>query len=118
MGFIVNKKTEIQVIMVLSEITDIIIAIIVNLITQTGFNFCAIHNLVLCGIFVLLITAHIICIVIQHDASLKARNKKLQKAFQEHGGYDAVAEEMKECIKHRDYRSMKDLKKMVDLVEK
>ena len=40
------------------------------------------------------------------------------KAFLDHGGYDLVAEEAKECIKKRDYRSLKDLKKMIDLVER
>ena len=104
--------------MILSEVLDIVIAIIVNLVTQADFSFFSLHNLIMCGILVILVVAHILCSVIQHNATLQARNKKLQKALQDHGGYDTVAEEMKECIKHRDYRSMKDLRKMVDLVER
>lgn len=118
MDFIVNKKIETHAIMVLSEILDIIITVIVNLVTQGEFNIFSLHNLILIGILVFLVAAHIICSVIQHNASSKARNKRLLKAFQEHGGYDTVAEEMKDCIKRRDYRSMKDLRKMVDLVER
>lgn len=118
MEFIVNKKIEIQAILIFSEILDIVISVMINLVTQADFTILSPHNLITCGILIILIAAHIICSVIQHNASLETRNKKLQKAFQEHGGYDVVAEEMKECIKHRDYRSMKDLRKMVDLVER
>ncbi len=118
MGFIINRKIEVHAIMILSEILDLIIGVIVNLVTESKFDFLSLHNLILCGILVLLVATHILCSIIQHNASLQARNKKLQKAFQEHGGYDIVAEEMKECIKRRDYRSMKDLRKMVNLVER
>ena len=118
MEFIVKNKIVIQSAMIFSEIFDVVIAIIINLVTEADFSIFSVHNLIMCGILVIVVTAHIICSVIQHNATLQARNKKLQKAFQDHGGYDAVAEEMKECIKHRDYRSMKDLRKMVDLVER
>ena len=118
MNFIVHKKIEVQVAMIVSEVLDVLIAIIINLVTQAEFSLLSLHNLIMCGILVLLVVVHIICSVIQHNASVKARNKKLLKAFQDHGGYDTFAEEMKECIKHRDYRSMKDLRKMVDLVER
>ena len=118
MEFFAKNKIVIQAVMILSEVLDIVIAIIVNLLSQADFSILSPHNLIMCGILVMLVVVHIICSIIQHNATLQARNRKLQKAFLEHGGYDAVAEEMKECIKHRDYRSMKDLRKMVDLVER
>ena len=118
MNFFVKNKVLIHSLMALSEVVDVITGVIVNLITQEGFNIFSPHNLVLCGILVFLVAVHIICGIIQHNVSTKTRNKRFLKAFQDHGGYDAIAEEMKECIKHRDYRSMKDLRKMVDLVER
>ena len=118
MDFIVNKKIETHAIIALHEVLDIIIAVIVNLVTQDEFTLFSLHNLVMIGILVFLVAAHILCAIIQHNASSKTRTTRLLKAFQEHGGYDTVAEEMKDCIKRRDYRSMKDLRKMVDLVER
>ncbi len=118
MNLIVKNKVTIHAIIALSETLDVIIAIIINLITQSEFNFMAPRVLIPSGILVLLVAAHIACSVIQHNASLQARNKKLLKAFQDHGGYDMVAEEMIGCIKHRDFRTIKDLRKMVDFIEK
>lgn len=118
MNFLIKNKVAIHASMVLSEILDVLIAVIVNLVTQTEFNFFALHNLILCGILVFLVATHIICSVIQRNATLQVRNKKLRKAFQDHGGYDAVAEEMIDCIKQRDFRTMKDLRKMVDMIER
>ena len=118
MNFILKNKGAIHAIMAFSEILDIFVAIIINLVTQTEFSFLSLHNLILCGVLILLVTVHIICSIIQHNASLQTRNKKLLKAFQEHGGYDTVAEEMICCIKQRDFRTMKDLRKMVDFIER
>ena len=102
----------------LSEILDFIIAVIVNIITQEEFTLFSTHNLIMCGFLIFCIAAHIICGIIQHNASPQTRNKRFQKAFLDHGGYDVLAEEAKDCIKRRDYRSMKDLVKMAHLVEK
>ena len=118
MDFFVRNKVIIHTIIALSEILDVIIAVIVNLVTQEGFTIFSTHNLIMCGVLLFCVAAHIACSIIQHYASPKTRNKRFQKAFMEHGGYDVIAEEAKECIKHRDYRSMKDLRKMVDLVER
>lgn len=118
MDFFVKNKVIIHSFIALSEILDFIIAVIVNLITQESFTLFSTHNLIMCGILVFCIAAHIICGIIQHNASPKTRNKRFQKAFLDHGGYDVLAEEAKDCIKRRDYRSLKDLTKMVDLLER
>lgn len=118
MDFFVKNKVMIHVGIALSEVLDVIIAVIVNLMTQEDFTFLSTHNLVMGGFLAFCITAHIACSIIQYHASPKNRNKRFQKAFMEHGGYDVLAEEAKECIKHRDYRSLKDLTKMVDLLER
>ena len=118
MDFFVKNKVIIHTGIALTEILDVIIAVIVNLITQEEFTIMSTHNLIMCGFLLFCIAAHIACSIIQHNASPKTRNKRFQKAFMEHGGYDVIAEEAKECIKHRDYRSLKDLTKMVDLLER
>lgn len=104
--------------MALSEILDVLIAIVINLLTQSEFDLLAPRCLIPCSILLFLVVVHITCTVIQHNATIQSRNKKLLKAFQDHGGYDTVAEEMIGCIKHRDFRTMKDLRKMVDLIER
>ena len=118
MNFIIKNKVAVHAIMIISEVLDVLIAIIINILTQSEFNFLAPNSLIPFGILIFLVIVHIICSVIQRNASLQARNKKLLKAFQDHGGYDAVAEEMIGCIKHRDFRTVKDLRKMVDLIER
>lgn len=118
MNFIVKNKGAVHAIMALSYILDILVAIIINLLTQEKFSIFSLHNLVSCGILVLLVVAHIICSIIQHNASLQTRNKKLLKAFQEHGGYDAAAEEAIDCLKRGDFRTMKNLRKVLDVIER
>ena len=118
MNFIVKNKGAIHAIMALSEILDVIVAIIINLVTQAEFSLFSLHNLVLCGILFLLVAVHIICSIIQHNASLQTRNKKLLKAFQDHGGYDTAAEEVIGCLKRGDFRTVKNLRKMLDLIER
>ena len=117
MNFIkVNAKF--HIVMIISETTDIIIGIIVNLITQEPFSLLSSSSLVLGGILILLIIVHIACSIAQHNSSSTIKSKKLQKAFQEHGGYDALAEEMISCVKDRDFRSFKSIKKMAEFVER
>lgn len=118
MDFFVKNKVMIHSTIALSEILDFIIAVIVNLITRENFSLFSTHNLIMCGFLIFCVAAHIICGIIQHNASPKTRNKRFQKAFLDHGGYDVLAEEAKDCIKRRDYRSLKDLTKMVDLLER
>ena len=115
MDFFVKNKVLINFTLIISEVLDVVIAIVVNIITREDFNIFAMHNIIMCGILVFLIIVHSVC---KYNYSPKVQNKRFMKAFLDHGGYDLVAEEAKECIKKRDYRSLKDLKKMIDLVER
>lgn len=118
MDYILKSKTVIHAIFALSEILDVIINVLINVISQEAFSIYSKHNLITLGILVFCVAAHIAFGIIQHKASAKTKNKRFQRAFIEHGGYDVVAEEAKECIKNRDVQSLKDLRKMVDLLER
>ena len=61
----------------LSEVLDVIIAIIVNLLTQEGFSFLSTHNLVMGGILVFCIAAHIACSIILPKIAISGSKKHL-----------------------------------------
>ena len=112
----VNLKFHIK--MIIAEISDIIIGIIINLITQEPFDIFSTSSLVLGGIFILLIIIHITCSISQYNSSPTVKSKKLRKAFEKHGGYDVLAEEMISSVRDHDYESFKNIKKMADMVER
>jgi len=99
-------------------VLEIIIAFLINFFSDSDFDIFSKRNILLIIVFVFLVLLLIVCNIIQHNTSRHTRNKKLQKAFQEIGGYETVAEEVKTCIKQRDLKSMKDLMKILELVEK
>ena len=112
----VNIKFQIK--MIIAELSDIVIGIIINLITQEPFNILSASSLILGGILILLIIIHISCSISQYNSSPKTKSKKLQKAFQKHGGYDVLAEQLITCVKDRDFESFKNVKKMAEWVER
>lgn len=118
MSFFSKNKVAINVFFVCSTLLDIIIAFFVNLISNQDFNIFDTHNIILCIILVLLIVLYIISQFIIRGGEKRLKNKRLQKAFQEHGGYETAAEEMKACLVSRDFKSFKDLKKMIEFLEK
>ncbi len=118
MRFVHKNKRAINAVLIISMILDIFIGFIINKISDAAFNLRSTHNIVLLVIFVVAIIALICCKLIETSSSTRLKNKKLQKAFQDNGGYEAVVDEMKSCIKKHDLKSLKELKKMVDLIEK
>ena len=116
--FIVKNKLLLNFLLAASIVIDVLIAIIGNILTQEAFNLLSKRNLILCAVFVVLVILLIICNLIQQNATPQNKTKKLQKAFQDNGGYEVVVEEMKKCFQTHDAKSLKDLKKMVDLLEK
>ena len=112
-----NKKI-ITLIFVLRLFLDICISFLINIVSQEEFNILDIHNIVALVILFVLIILYITCHLLLRDRAPKTQNKRLQKAFQENGGYETVAKEMNKCIVNRDYKSIKVLKKMVDYIEK
>lgn len=38
--------------------------------------------------------------------------------FQENGGYEVLADEMKICIRNHDIKAIRELKRMADIIEK
>lgn len=115
MAFFRKKRT---VVVCVSLILDLAVAFIINKLSSDTFDFAATHNIVMCIIFIVLVLLLIIFKVAENNEPARSQRKKLQRAFQENGGYEAVVDEMKNCIKKHDLKSMKDLKKMVDMIEK
>ena len=103
--------------MALSEILDVLIAIVINLLTQSEFDLLAPRCLIPCSILLFLVVVHITCTVIQHNATIQSRNKKLLKAFQDHGGYDTV-EEAVEAMGCKEYTVYHPVKKNHEVYEK
>ena len=116
--FVIKNKIILNIILACSIVVDVIIAIIINILTQEAFNLFSKRNLILCAILVILIILLIVCNLVQHNTAPQTKSRKLQKAFQDNGGYEVVVEEMKKCFQAHDAKSLKDLKKMVDLLEK
>lgn len=118
MNFFLKHKTKINVVIIISIILDVIIGFMINKISSDEFDITARHNIVILVILSVLIVALIVCKIIESNTSTRAKTKRLQKAFQDNGGYEAVVDEMKNCIKQHDLKSMKELKKMVELIER
>ena len=117
MIFLKNKKV-LNFIFVISCLLNIAICYFINITSQETFNLFDTHNIIICIVFVLIVIAYILCQIAIKTRSPKSHNKRLQKAFQDNGGYEAVVNEMKTCIENHDYKSFRELKKMVDVIEK
>lgn len=118
MQFICRNKFLIDVVVIIAIVVEIVIGYIINKISDAEFNLLSKHNIILLVILVILVSILIGCKLIENHASKHIQKKRLQKAFQENGGYEAVVEEMKSCIKKHDYKTIRELKKVVDFVEK
>lgn len=118
MGDLVRNKKVIDILFVIGIVIEFAISFIINLLSQEDFNIFDTHNIVLFVIFIVLVIVYIICQIIIRKANPKKKNKRLQKAFQENGGYEAVVGEMITCIEKHDYKSIKDLKKIVKYIER
>lgn len=118
MSFLTKNKKRINIIFVVGILLDLGIAFLINKISQNDFNILAGHNIVTCVVFCMLVIAYIICQILIKNGTTKVQKKRLQKAFQDNGGYEAVVGEMISCIEKHDYKSIRELKKIVDYIEK
>lgn len=118
LNFLSKNKKSINIIIVIGVIADVLIGFLINKVSEEKFNLLDTHNIWVCSVLVLLVLVYIFCQIFLKDDSTKVKNKRMQKAFQDNGGYEAVVEEMKSCIEKHDYKSIKELKKIVDYIEK
>ena len=91
MGFFVKNKAAAHVIFALSEILDVVVGIIINVVTSEKFNAFSTPSIVMWCVLVFFVAAHIGCGILLHNATQEVKNKQFLKAFKEHGGYDALA---------------------------
>lgn len=117
MGFLIKNRKTINISITISCVVDVVIAFIVNILSQTPFTLLNTKNIVLGIILIILILALILCNIIINTQASDVRHKKLQKAFQQSGGYDVVATELKSCIQDGNIKKLKNLKKMVKIIE-
>ena len=99
-------------------ILDIAIAFIINKLSQTPFSLWKKENITLFVILIFLASLLIICNISITLYNKIGNPKKLQKAFQQSGGYTIAAQEMATCIKTGDVKKCKDIKKMLKVIEK
>ena len=118
MNFLTKNKKAVNAIYIVSVVLDIGIGFLINKVSQDGFELFAGHNIVISVILVLLTLAYIACQVVMRAGTAKIQRRRLQKAFQDNGGYETVVDEMKHCIERHDYKSIKELKKIVDYIER
>lgn len=116
--FFQNNKKIINIVLIASCVLDSIIGFIINIVSQNGFDINSTHNKVV--LVILAFCVFLLCAfqVFLNNTKQKNKNKQLQKAFKEHGGYDTIADEMMKCIKCQDYESVKKLKKIAEYIEK
>lgn len=115
---LLRHKNKITIIYAISVIIDIVIAYIVNQISQETFDFTSIPNIILGILLVIFTVIYIICQILINKEPKKSKNRRLQKAFQENKGYETVVDEIKKCLQKHDYKNAKQLKKFIDYVEK
>lgn len=117
--FLARKKKILNTAIIITGILDIVLAFIVNILSQTPFSLWKKGNIVAFIILIVLTVIMIVCnLIINYHNNNKARPKKLQKAFQQSGGYDIAAQEMSNCIKSGNLRKCKDIKKILKVIEK
>lgn len=113
-----KKKVKIDTFIIIGILVELPIGIIINIMSDKEFNLLSKHNIILFAILAVLVIILIVCRLTENHVSKHMERKRLQKAFQDNGGYEAVVEEMKICIQKHDYKTIRELKKIVDFVEK
>lgn len=118
-SFLCANKKRINIIFIVSLLLDIVIGFLINIVSQEDFYIFDGHNIVVVAVLAVIICAYIILnIIIRASGHSKTKSRRLQKAFQDNGGYEYVVDEMKRCIRNHDYKAIKSLKKVVEIVEK
>ena len=113
-----TKKLIVNILFVAGIILDLCISFFINKVSQEEFNLLSTSNIITGIVLLVLITAYIVIQVVLKKDVAKNPKKKLQKAFQDNGGYEVVVDEIKSCIEKHDYKSIKELKKIVEYIEK
>lgn len=117
MGFFAKNRRVINISVTISAIVDVAIAFVINFLSQTPFALSSVKNIILCIILAILISILVVCNIIANDQANNVKSQRLQRAFQQSGGYDVVATELKTCIQDGNIKKLKNLKKMVKLIE-
>lgn len=102
----------------ITEILDVSIGIIKNLIFDKSFNVKSTFNIIIIAIFVLLIIIYIILRAITSNMTVKSDSSQIHKACKQNGVYDSIANEMIDCVKKHDYKNVKELIKIAKYIEK
>lgn len=118
MNFYSKHATKIKVTIATSIVLDVASGIIVNIISSEGFDISDGHNVVFVGLLVVLTAVLIVCRIAENGVATRSKTKKLLKTFQENGGYEVLADEMKICIRNHDIKAIRELKRMADIIEK
>lgn len=113
-----TKKRIVHILFIPGIILDLCISFLINKVSQEEFNLLSTSNVITGIVLLVLITAYIVIQVVLKNDIAKNPKKKLQKAFQDNGGYEVVVDEIKTCIEKHDYKSIKELKKIVEYIEK
>ena len=113
-----TKNIIVHILFILGIILDLGISFFINKVSQEDFNLLSTRNIISVIILVTLIIGYIVVQVLLKKDITKNPKKKLQKVFQDNGGYETVVNEMKSCIEKHDYKSIKELKKIVEYIER
>ena len=112
-----TKKSIVHILFIAGIILDFCIGFFINKVSQEEFNLLSTSNIITGIVLSVLITAYIVIQVVLKKDIAKNPSKKLQKAFQDNGGYEVVVDEIKSCIEKHDYKNVKELKKIVKYIE-
>lgn len=107
-----------KLISIITIILDIIVNFLINKFSSSDFDFSAPHNIWAIVIFAISALTLIVCRILEYNYSVKTRSKRFQKVFQENGGFEAIVDEMKDCLKKHDYKSFNKLKHIAENFEK
>lgn len=118
MKFLTDNKKKFNIIISISYVIEVIIAIVINLVSQTPFVWHSTKNIVLITILIILVIFQITCNVIMNTYNSRGVPHKLKKAFAAGGGYEVAAVEMQHCIKTGNLKKFKDIRKMISMIEK
>lgn len=114
----IRSRGVFKLIIGISIIVELIIAYLINKLSEDEFNIWAPHNIWLIIIFVALVFVLIICKIVEHNQSERTRSKKFQKVFRDNGGFEAIVDEMKLSLRQRDYKTFNKLKRIAEDLEK
>ena len=101
-----------------SIMLELAISFFLNKLSQEGFDILAPRNIIIFVVFCVLTISYIVCHMILKNYTGKNPQKRLQKAFNEQGGYEFIVNEMKLCIEKRDYKNAKKLTKLANFIER